>query len=101
MATNDNAKVAKSCTKFYCENCDYKTMRKSSLDKHNMTAKHIKTTNDNAKVAKSCTKYYSCNNCDKDFNDRTGLWRHKKKCQMNNVDVVDVVDVIDVIDVIE
>jgi uncharacterized CHY-type Zn-finger protein len=70
-------------------------MRKSSLDKHNMTAKHIKTTNNNAKVATSCTKYYSCNNCDKDFNDRTGLWRHKKKCQTNNVDVVDVIDIIE------
>ena len=45
------------------------------------------TTNDNGKVAKSCTKYYSCNICAKYFNDRTGLWRHKKKCQMIEVNV--------------
>jgi hypothetical protein len=80
MTTNNNAKVAKSCNKFYCENCQYGTMRKSSFDKHNLTAKHMKTTINNAKVAKSCDIIYSCNNCEKYFKDRPGLWRHKKKC---------------------
>ena len=75
MTTNNNAKVAKSCNKFYCEKCQYGTMRKSSFDKHNLTAKHMKTTINNAKVAKSCNIIYSCNNCEKHFYDRTGLWK--------------------------
>ena len=89
MATDDNEKVAKSCTKYYCKICDYGTSRKSSIDKHFMTAKHIKTTNDNGKVAKSCNINYSCKNCEKYFNDRTGLWRHIKKCK----DITDIKDI--------
>ena len=80
MATNGNKKVAKSCNNFYCEKCEYITMRKSSMDKHNLTAKHQMATFGNTKVAKSCNLNYSCNNCEKYFNDRTGLWKHKKKC---------------------
>ena len=32
------------------------------------------------KVAK-----YICNNCKKEYNDRAGLWRYKKKCSETNV----------------
>ena len=84
MTTDDNGKVAKSCKNFYCENCAYGTMRKSSMDKHVLTAKHLKTTNNNekvAKVAKSCKFFDSCKNCQKVFHDRAGLWRHKQQCQ--------------------
>jgi hypothetical protein len=35
--------------------------------------------NDNDKLVK-ISKTYICNNCDKNFNDRAGLWRHNKKC---------------------
>ena len=81
MTTLDNEKVAKSCIHFYCEKCQYKTNRKSSIYKHYSTAKHLKTTENNGKVAKSCKTSYSCNICEKDFKDRAGLWRHKKKCK--------------------
>ena len=43
------------------------------------TQKHknnVSTTDDNAKNEKK----YICENCDKEYNDRAGLWRHKKKC---------------------
>jgi len=80
MATNGNEKVAKSCNSFFCEKCEYGTMRKSSFDKHKLTAKHLTATFGHLKVAKSCDINYSCNNCEKYFKDRTGLWKHKKKC---------------------
>jgi hypothetical protein len=38
------------------------------------------TTNDNENYAKLCFKKYECENCEKSFNDRAGLWRHKQKC---------------------
>lgn len=38
------------------------------------------TTNYNKNGLESHFKKYACNNCDKTFNDRSGLWRHKKKC---------------------
>jgi hypothetical protein len=43
------------------------------------TSKHKNTTNNNEKVGK-VGKTYECLHCSKIFNDRAGLWRHKKKC---------------------
>ena len=52
-----------------------------------MTAKHQKATNSNISATKNEQNEqneqnlsYYCNNCGKKYNDRTGLWRHKKKC---------------------
>jgi hypothetical protein len=47
--------------------------------KHTLTAKHKKTTINNDFVTQHVPTY-TCINCDKHFNDRAGLWRHKKKC---------------------
>jgi len=93
MTTNNNNKNAKSCLNYFCENCNYTTSRKSSINKHFSTAKHINkvymTTNNNENVAKSCTITHSCTICDKNFNDRAGLWRHKKKCNQPNNSTTD------------
>jgi hypothetical protein len=74
MATE---KVAKVATKYECLVCDYTTQRKSSYDKHISTPKHnshVSATNGHNIVA------FNCENCDKNYKDRTGLWKHKKKC---------------------
>ena len=82
MTTENNEK---SRIKFYCKECDYLTLRKDQYDRHLSTPKHTRTTtlttNDNAKVTKS----YLCTNCEKKFNDRAGLWRHKNKCNITIV----------------
>jgi hypothetical protein len=81
--------VTKSCEKvalkFVCEKCDYRTSKKSSYDKHLLTAKHtLSLTCDKSdatcdiKVAKSCSLI--CEKCYKSYNSRNGLWRHKKTC---------------------
>ena len=83
MTTNDNKSLGKLCFKFYCINCDYGTCKKSSFTNHNESKRHknnILTTNSTAFKPKLCPKKYLCDGCDKDFNDRSGLWRHKKKC---------------------
>jgi hypothetical protein len=85
MTTNDNALLAKTSNGFYCEKCDYSTYRNYNFVLHCNTTKHKNndlTTNDNAKTSKTSktSKTYMCNNCDKFFNDRAGLWRHHKKC---------------------
>ena len=65
---------------YSCENCDYKTSRKSSFDKHLLTAKHSVNATFNTKVAKSCKNiFYTCEICDKKYKSRVGLWGHKKK----------------------
>jgi hypothetical protein len=83
--------VTKSCNKvaktFQCETCDYITCKKSSFDKHNLTDKHKnaqKGDTSDKKVAKSCL--LSCTDCGKTYNSRNGIWKHKKICNVQDVD---------------
>ena len=88
MTTLDNDFVAKSSFIYYCEKCNYGTCKKSNIEKHYLTSKHTKTTLlttfDNVLVAKSSFKKYACEQCNKYYSDRAGLWRHKLKCLNNN-----------------
>lgn len=59
METFGDTKVAKSCNiNFFCISCDYNTDRKSSYEKHLLTAKHKNLQLGDAKVAKSCNDLY-------------------------------------------
>ena len=68
---------------FSCDLCKFNCSKHSNYLKHITTAKHISATNvkqmnvDNAKIF--CV-------CNKQFNSRTTLWRHKKKCSQITID---------------
>ena len=86
-----NEKLQKSCNNYCCQICDYNTSRKSSYDKHLLTAKHIKLANGNNVETVSCGKLQKkckiiCNICDKEFQNRSGLWKHNKKCHEDQCD---------------
>jgi hypothetical protein len=93
METLGSCELQKSCNKYFCSFCDYKTSRKSSYDKHLNTLKHIKCEKGNDLEIKSCKKSqdadnkYMCDNCDKPFANNSGLWKHKKKCNNTNNNV--------------
>ena len=77
--------VPKSSNIFVCEKCDYTTSRHSQWVRHISTSKHKKQQMQQVsnifsvqKVPKS-SKNLDCE-CGKKYNDRTGLWRHKKQC---------------------
>lgn len=74
--------VPKSSKKFGCDFCDYYTSRKSQYGRHVATAKHLKMMKkqQNTTVLVPKVPDLICENCDKVYNDRAGLWRHKKKC---------------------
>ena len=79
---------AKSCEKlpfiYICESCDYSTSKKSSINKHKMTRKHINRTKLNDLEHKSCVKeIYTCKNCNKNYKFRNSLWYHEKNCNKN------------------
>jgi hypothetical protein len=89
MTTNDNDFKPKNSNKFCCNICDFSTSRKRNYENHILTNKHKNnemTTFDNDFKPKT-SKNYECNNCNKVFNDRAGLWRHKKKCSDNISDL--------------
>jgi len=75
---------------FECKTCDYNTSKICDYKKHVNTIKHKKrlsatfSTNLSPKVAeKSPDHDFLCNMCNKTYKDKTGLWRHKKKCAKN------------------
>ena len=83
MTTFDNENKPFLSHKYFCENCYYKTSKKSNYTTHLLSSKHIKTINNNENKTKISSKH-KCEKCEKEYNDRAGLWRHKKKCTIEN-----------------
>jgi hypothetical protein len=77
LVTNSCQKVAQT---YYCEKCDYSTVKKSSFDKHINTKKHNVTSSDFCHEVGDAKVAYPCKNCDKIYYSRNGLWVHKKTC---------------------
>jgi hypothetical protein len=77
---------AKSCEnvakKYCCDTCDYFTSRKSSIDKHFLTAKHLSRTKSNDLEQINCVESgYVCKKCKKIYKVRNSLWYHEQKCK--------------------
>jgi len=97
MATFSNILATKKGQKgqnnFFCESCDYKCSKRYSWDRHLLTLKHQESTNSNNLGAKGPLTAYECENCGKEYSERTGLWRHKNsgKClpKENNNNMID------------
>ena len=77
-------RLEKTSPKFFCEKCDFKCFTNTDWNRHISRAKHIKTTNNNDINLENFKPKYVCVNCEKEYNDRAGLWRHKKKCSEKN-----------------
>jgi len=85
MKQNETTKVQKSSGKFHCEKCDYNTCRQSQYDRHLITYKHLNETYEPIMkhvISEKVHSQYNCW-CGIEFNSRTTLWRHKKKCIHN------------------
>lgn len=73
----------------YCECCDYIASQKSHWDRHILTKKHIKKAFPSVskpfpKTSKKRVKSYFCEHCGEEYKNRSGLWKHKKKCEYIN-----------------
>jgi hypothetical protein len=76
---------------FFCEKCSYKSNSKKDYSKHLLTSKHIRLTNVNyfSSDVSMIENEFKCNECNKIYKSRVGLWKHKKKCKKNNDDDYD------------
>ena len=81
MVIANSPKLAK---KFHCEACDYCCSKESDFNKHTSTAKHIKVINGNISVIEK-SQIFICGICSKEYKSNVGLWRHKKKCIINDI----------------
>ncbi len=79
MKQNETDLGQYSSTLLCCQICDYSTSRKSQLERHLATPRHIMKQNETQIGTIETDKLYNCN-CGDSFNSRTTLWRHKKKC---------------------
>jgi len=76
---------------YNCENCNFNTCHKNDYKKHLLTSKHHKSCfgnemelNGNKKTQKNPKKpiLFVCVNCTKNYNTKSGLWKHKKNCNI-------------------
>ena len=89
MSTIGNIFCLKKPNIFKCNLCDYECSYIRDYERHIVTKKHKNNelaTNINESIP-ICPKY-ACNNCQKNFKERTGLWKHKKKC-IQEIDATD------------
>ena len=83
------AKVVKSRKNLYCEYCDYKCYRTNDYKKHLLTEKHkvskVGNQPETTEIAKVAIlpeqKDMKCE-CGKSYKNKSGLWKHKKKCKI-------------------
>jgi hypothetical protein len=80
------AKIAKNRHMYECKKCYYYTSNIYDFKKHTKTIKHKSVSEamaiDNFSMdcdKKSPHKKFICLNCNKEYKDNSGLWRHKKK----------------------
>jgi len=93
MVVNDSKNSQKIAQKYSCNFCNYFTFRKNDFIKHKTTDKHKKHENGSKMVVNDSDfsqnlAIYSCN-CGKIYKHDTGYYRHKKKCNIINIDQLD------------
>jgi hypothetical protein len=67
-------------SKFICKLCDYKCCKKSDINKHLLTKKHMNSEKEYILDTKDTTPKLHICVCGKEYIHHSGLWKHKKKC---------------------
>jgi len=71
--------------KYFCELCDIKTNNVKDYKNHILTRKHrLKTNPQSLATIKEpiISPIIKCDICEKEYESRSGLWRHKKYCNI-------------------
>ena len=81
MATSDTI-FSQKPPKFFCQHCNIKTNNKKDYNNHLTTRKHLQNVlpQQIATEPSQISPQFKCINCNKDYESRSGLWRHNKIC---------------------
>ena len=76
-------------TKFNCIICNYICCKKFNFDRHLLSSKHIQLTKGDKLASKNeqneqNEQKYCCENCNKKYTSRNGLWKHSKNCNFKD-----------------
>jgi len=98
METEETEIVLKIPKNFYCNICQYECRNKKDYVKHLSTRKHKNMENGNQmetletdfalknqKKSQKSPDLFSCEHCLREYKNRSGLWKHNKKCQEKKV----------------
>ena len=69
----------KLSNKYCCEKCNYITERKSNIDNHLLSSKHLMEIN-GSNIKQKLSNIFCCEKCSKIYQTHAGLWKHKQKC---------------------
>jgi len=83
-------KVPKGSEIYRCEPCDYISSRKSQYDRHLLTQKHKNVTNV-TEFGSEGSAGLCCQQCNKQYKSRMGLWHHIKTCAVPGVQIVPII----------
>ena len=85
MEIKEIQKLKKNLPRFYCETCDFKCYMKCDWDRHISRPKHLISAEGNNGNQKNLKKTYFCD-CGKKFLSNSGLWKHKKICELKDIE---------------
>jgi hypothetical protein len=79
---DDDDTTDENKNRFSCKSCNYNTCKKSSYDDHLLSNKHKRLAFGDKGDANSAflLPTHICENCNKKYKSRNGLWKHKKNC---------------------
>ena len=81
IVTISDKMMTQKSPKFYCNDCDYNTCKKSDYGKHLLTDKHKNSDNSDIisdNLSPKVANFFTCE-CGKNYKFRQGLSYHKKK----------------------
>jgi hypothetical protein len=83
MENNNDGNINKQILskKYSCQICNYNTDRKSNIENHLNSLKHIQEINGN-KNKQILSNNFECEICNKIYQTSGGLWKHKQKCKI-------------------
>ena len=72
---------------YECNICYFYTVNKKDFERHEKTKKHINwLTKLSTKKTPDDEKIHKCDKCDRIYKEKSGLWRHTKKCIIPSVE---------------
>jgi hypothetical protein len=75
-------KISQISPKYFCETCNIKTNNTKDYKNHILTKKH-KLNIVQQQLETNISPIFNCNICGKEYESRSGLWRHNKLCNIN------------------
>jgi len=78
----EHIKTSKNIKKFKCDICFFNCSKKGDYNRHLLTAIHKRNHNGTEKTPKNIISYNCA--CGKVYKVKSGLWKHKQVCSLNN-----------------